>query len=393
MKKKLLFVNPHLDAGGAEKSLVNLLNTIDANKYDVDLFLFLQEGLFLSQVPAFVNILPHSKKFKIFRKPLKQAMLHFVIRGQFSLAYKRFRCSQALRSTSNKSVAEQRSWKFLSAAIGELPDQYDVAIGFLEKSSIYFIVDNIQACRKIGFIHTYYSELHANMDFDRKYFANLNNIVTVSEECADDLQSNFPQSKEKVKIIYNIISSKLLKKLAAEKSAILPQNSIISIGRLVEIKGFDLAVEAAKILKEKGVDFHWYIIGEGKERKNLENLIEKYNLQDHFQLLGLKENPYPYIKSAKVFVQPSRYEGKSISVDEAKILSKPIILTNFTTAKDQIQNDYNGLICEMSANSLVQSIMKYFENQEFTEKVVGNLKGEEFGTESEIKKLYELIDA
>src|SRR5690606_13578289 len=124
-----------------------------------------------------------------------------------------------------------------------------------------------------------------------------------------------------------------------------------------------------------------------------ESLIERYNLQEHFHLLGLKENPYPFIEQASVFVQPSRYEGKSIAVDEAKILAKPIVLTNFATAKDQIEHNFNGIICNMSPEALANSIQRYFDDQQFTVKIIGNLQAEDYGTETEIDQFYQLINA
>lgn len=393
MKKKLLFVIPNLGAGGAEKSLVNLLNVIDSKKYSVDLFLFYHSGLFFNQLPAFVKILPTSKLLQTFQKPLLQSVFHYLRNGQFALAINRINFTKVQYFRSNKSRAEQDSWQYKSKAFENLPEKYDVAIGFLEKSSIYFVVEKVHATKKIGWMHNDYNALGMNIDFDALFFKNLTYLITVSDECADVLRSNFPTEKDKVIVIHNITSSSLVKKMSIAHIDFNSQKSILSVGRLHPQKGFDLAIEAAKILKEKGINFNWSIIGEGEERKNLENLISKYHLQDCFHLLGLKENPYPFIKKATIFVQPSRYEGKSICVDEAKILAKPIVLTNFTTAKDQIQHHYNGLICEMSPHSLADSILKYFNDPEFTENVVRNLKAEEFGTEDEIKKLYQLIDA
>src|SRR5690606_23534715 len=122
---------------------------------------------------------------------------------------------------------------------------------------------------------------------------------------------------------------------------------------------FDLAIEAAKILKDRGVKFQWSIIGEGPERDRLQALITQYELDDYVYLPGLKDNPYPYIRQASLLVQPSRYEGKSLVIDEAKILAKPIILTNFTTAKDQIKHNVNGMIVDMTAEAIAEGIMKY----------------------------------
>ena len=189
----------------------------------------------------------------------------------------------------------------------------------------------------------------------------------------------------------NTVSSKHIQELSHHQIEALSENAVLSVGRLEKVKGFDLAVESASVLKEKGVIFHWYVIGEGSERMNLERMIIERKLGQHFTLLGLKENPYPYIRKAKVFVQSSRYEGKSIAVDEAKILAKPIVLTNFTTAKDQIKNLVNGLIVGMTPEEIAAGIEKYLKNAVFTEKIIANLQLQHYGREHGIEVFYRLI--
>jgi len=392
MKKKLLFVIPSLDAGGAEKSLINLLNTIDSNLFSIDLYLFSHRGLFLSQLPKFINILPKNTDLLIFQKSLLSSVIGFLQKGKVSLAIQRIQFFLINKKIKNSALAEQHSWKHFEKSIQTLDKEYDAVIGFLEKSSIYFSVDKTTAKKKIGIIHTYYSKLNLDANFEKKYFSQLDYIATVSKECSEDIKKLFPEFSEKNVILHNIVSSNLIKSLSEKESEILKPNAIVSVGRLVEVKGFDMAIEAAEILKNKKTDFHWYIIGEGDQRNNLEVMIRDKKLQNYITLLGLKENPYPFIKQAKIFVQPSRYEGKSIAIDEAKILCKPIILTNFTTAKDQITHNVNGLICEMTPQSISQSILIYFENHELTDKIVADLKGNHFGTEKEIEKFYQIIE-
>ena len=392
MKKKLLFVIPGLNAGGAEKSLVNLLNTIDETKFSVDLFMFSHQGLFMKQIPGFVRILPKNTELIIFQKSLLTSLLMFLKKGAFSLAKDRLFFYLKNRKIKNKGMAEQYSWQNLKNVVTPLEENYDVVIGFLEKSSIYFVVDKVKAVRKVAFIHTFYSELHLDLFFDKKYFEKLNSIAVVTTECAADLVHVFPSLKEKIAVVPNIVSVKLIHQLSQEQMEELPQNVILSVGRLVPVKGFDLAVEAARLLKERNVIFHWYIIGEGSERSHLQHLIANYHLQHAFTLLGLKENPYPYIRKAKIFVQSSRYEGKSIAVDEAKILGKPIVLTNFSTAKDQIAHGKNGLICDMTAEALADSIIKYLADPKFTAEIIANLQADNFGTEKEIVKFYNLLN-
>jgi glycosyltransferase involved in cell wall biosynthesis len=396
MKKKILFVIPSLSAGGSEKSLVNLLTQINYSLYDVDLFLFNNTGIFLSSLPSEVNILDNGSNYKIFTRSLKDSFLGYIKKGQFNLAYCRIMFTLINRLTKNISLGEQYSWKYLSKAFEYLDNDYDVAIGYLEKSSIYFTIDKVRSKNKIGWIHTNYTTSGMNPKFDEKYFNKLNQIVTVSEECASSLNDNFFHLKEKIKVIYNIVSPKTINELSRTSidETNLFDNScvnLITVARLSYEKGIDIAIKTCKLLISKGLNIKWYVIGEGNEREKLELLIEEYKLFNNFFLLGNKQNPYPYIKLADIYIQPSRYEGKSIAIDEAKILQKPIIVTNFETAKDQISAGVNGLVVEMNEINLAVGIEKLIENDKLANTFLNNLSKEKLGTEGEINELYKIL--
>lgn len=392
MKKKILFVIPSLEAGGGEKSLVNLLHTIDFDKFQVDLVLLNKSGIFLKLVPNEVTIISLNNDYLTFTKSIFSSVIDFIKQGKITLAIFRILFTINNSLIKNLGKAEQKGWKYLSKSIAVLPTQYDAAIGFLEKSSIYFIVDCVKANKKIGFIHNDYNKLDLDASFDAKYFENLSTIATVSEECASVLKDVFPNQSHKVEVIYNIVSTSIITKLAEEKIEINQSEPILlSIGRLHPQKGFDFAIDAAQILKQKNVAFKWLVIGEGAERVSIEKSIEEKGLKDNFILLGLKENPYPYLKLATLYVQPSRYEGKSIAIDEAKILQKPILVTNFSTAKDQIIHNQNGLIVSMDAISIANGIQLLLDDENLKNQLISNLKNENLGTESEINKLYNTI--
>tara|TARA_R110000868_G_scaffold96857_3_gene266397 strand:+ start:9878 stop:11065 length:1188 start_codon:yes stop_codon:yes gene_type:complete len=393
MKKKIVFVIPSLDAGGGEKSLVNLLNCLDFSQYDVDLILLNKKGLFLNSLPSEVNILELNEDYQVFTKNIKISILEFLKKGKLKLAFFRFMYGFILNTEQNTGIAEQKSWRYLAKSIKLGTVNYDFAVGFLEKSSIYFSVDCIQADKKIGFIHNDYDKLDLDDKLDNNYFCQLNFIVTVSQECAKVLHAKFPQHHNKIKVIYNIVSEKLIHKLSLEKVEVnVSAPMILSIGRLHVQKGFDLAIESAFLLKKKKIDFQWLIIGEGAERIELSKRIKERGLEKEFILVGLKENPYPYVRQCTLYVQPSRYEGKSIAIDEAKILGKPIVVTNFSTAKDQIKSDVNGIIVEMNPDALATTIANLLVDKQHQNVLVNNLSNEQLGTESEINKLYELLN-
>jgi glycosyltransferase involved in cell wall biosynthesis len=393
MKKKILFIMNSLTCGGAEKALISLLETMDYSKYCVDLYLFKHEGLFFNKIPKEVNLLMEPYEYKYFDMPIKGAIKDCIINGRLKIALSRLNAGYIFKSEKNAAICEQRVWKYVAKSLKDLKnEQYDVAIGYLEKNPIYFCVDKVNANKKIGFIHNDYDHLGMDPDIDTNYFDKLDHIVTVSEECANVLKERFPAYRHKVEIMYNIVSPRIINKMSLDKVDMNKIGTkIVSVGRLNYQKGFELALYACKKLVNHGYEIKWYIIGEGEERFKLEKLIEDNNLQDIFILLGIKKNPYPFVKEADIYVQPSRFEGKSIAIDEAKILHKPIVVTNFSTAKDQINNKENGLIVEMDSDSLFEGIKEVIDNQELRGKLIKNLAKERLGTEAEIEKLYSLI--
>lgn len=396
MKKNLLFVMPSLSAGGGEKSLVNLLSQIDFELYNVDLFLFNNTGLFSNSIPKEITILDVSTEYKNFTANITLAIKNFLRNGQLSLAYSRFMFTIINRITKNVSEAEQNSWKHISRTFERLEKEYDMAVGFLEKSSIYFVVEKVKAKKKIGWIHTNYSSSGMNKKHDSPFFRNLDYLIAVSEECASSLKENFFFMESKIKVVYNIVSPKFIIHMSERDMQNDPvfnkgYFNILTVGRLSNEKGIDIAINTCKLLVDRGYKLRWYVIGEGSEREKLESLITKYDLVESFVLLGAKKNPYPYFKQADIYVQPSRYEGKSIAIDEAKILKKPIIVTDFVTAKDQINNGVNGLIVDFAPSDVAFGIEKLLMDLDFKEKLLRNLSGEHLGTEHEINKLYEMI--
>ncbi|WP_078428906.1 glycosyltransferase [Alkalihalobacterium alkalinitrilicum] len=394
MKKNILFVMNNLNCGGAEKALISLLETIDYSLYNVDLYLFKHEGIFFNKIPNKVKLLKEPTEYKFFDMPIKTALINLIKQGKINSAVSRVRAGYIFNTENNRAQCEQRVWKHLSNSLSPVNKEYDVAIGYLEKNPIYFCVDKVQAKKKIGFIHNDYIKLGMDPSIDLHYFNKLDKIVTVSNECADVLKQEFPMYQGKIDVMFNIISPNVIHKMSKEKVYLKDKIlKIVSVGRLNYQKGYELAIEACNYLVKNGFQFKWFVIGEGEERTNLESLIRANNLDESFILLGLKENPYPYIKEADIYVQTSRFEGKSIAIDEAKILQKPILVTNFSTAKDQINHGENGLIVEMNGSSIAEGIQKLIKDQGLRNKLIANLSKEKLGTEEEIEKLYDFINA
>ena len=394
MKKDILFIIPSLSAGGGEKSLINLLEQIDYTQYNVDLFTLNKDGLFLDFVPNEVNIIENPKDLEVFKLSILKSITKFLVNRNLRLAFNRgmFFIKNKLKISVSKR--EQYSWKYIKGAIGVLDKKYDVAIGYLEKTSNYICIDCVQADKKIGWIHTDYNKLGVDKKFDKRYLSQLDYIVTVSEECAQVLKKEFNDLSKRIRIIKNIVSPSTIKKMSLENIDIKTINNekiIVSVGRLSCEKGFDIAVKSCKILKDRGLMVKWILIGDGVEKANIEKLINENKLMSDFILVGVKSNPYKYLSKADIYVQPSRFEGKSIAMDEAKILGKPIVATNFSTVRDQINDKVDGIITEMNERSLADGIELLINDSKLYSNIVNNMREMSLGTESEVNKLYELI--
>lgn len=392
MKKKMVFIMGGLENGGGERSLINLLQLIDYGMYDVDLILFKERGMLLEQVPKEVNILSNLKE------------LHFMydnsLKNTFSL--KKIRLSlvhiigtiiSKVRSKSEFHKGQYRWEHYYKRVIPVFDKEYDVGISYLEGEPMLYLVDKINAKRKIAWIHTDYSKINSDKEMDLKYLKKIDKIVSISDMCVNVLKNIFPSISTKIVCLPNLTSSKSINLLANKfypEEYLKKEDDIklLSIGRLVKLKGFDIALEAAQKLKERGIKFKWYIVGDGVLRDELEEKKKELKLEE-FIFLGIRKNPYPYLKYADIIVQPSRYEGKSMVLDEAKILNKPIVVTNYDTVHDQIK-EKEGIIVEIDAESLSKGIEKMiYEKEKYTKYLNKN----EYGSEKEILKYYKLFNS
>ncbi|MBW7457744.1 glycosyltransferase [Paenibacillus sepulcri] len=392
MKKKLLFVMNNLNCGGAEKSLISLLQAIDYSRCEVDLLLFKREGMFMDKVPEQVRVLAEPSGYTYFDMPVGKALAGTIRKGRIDIAWSRLRAGLVFRRESNRSRCEQRVWKYIGRSMTGLSKEYDAAIGYLEKSPVYYVIDKVKARTKIGFIHNDYDKLGMDPGIDLGYFKALDYIATVSEECVNILADRFPMYRDKIVLMHNIVSPAAVLSMAQDNAPTPGKGvTIVSVGRLNYQKGFELAVEACELLVKDGFDIRWYIVGEGEERGRLEQSIKERQLQDSVILTGLLENPYPYIKTCDIYVQTSFFEGRCLTVTEAKILHKPIVSTNFKVIYDQLTDGHNGLIVEQNAASVYQGVKKLINSETLRRHLTDNLRQETLGTEHEIHKLYQWI--
>ena len=393
MKKKVLFVNYSLHSGGVEKSLVTLLSLFDYEEYDVSLQLFVAEGLFMNAVDKNVKILPPFFPPE-YRLNIRKAFFSLLKQKKIRMAMKRLQITLTTR-TGTLGDRFARAYKaervFL---VPKIKEQYDAVIAFMEGQPLYYVADKVDCSNKVGFIHGDYIAMGLDKDADLPYINKLNALCTVSSSCKDALDKVFPNNKSKHYVINNIISKKLILKLAQEKGFDddFEGTKILSIARLSHQKGLDVGLEAVAKLKESGANFKWYIIGIGPEYDALLAKAKALKVADCVEFLGEQDNPYPYLNECDIYFQPSRFEGKAIAVDEAMVLQKPILLANFSTAKDQIDNGKNGMIAEFSAQGLCDGLIKMIADAKLRESFSDELKKAKITNETEIKKVYDIIE-
>lgn len=391
-KKKVLFINYSLHSGGIEKSLVTLLSLFDYQGYDVDLQLFANDGMFLSRVPSEVNLLPpiFPSEYKL---NIRQAFPALVKTGHPLIAICRFMVSFAgLKGTMGERLV--RMWNVERRFIRPSKKEYDTVIAFMEGQPIYYAVTKVKSKNKIGFIHGDYEAMGLSRIFDYDFIRRLNALCTVSESCKASLDNTFPEFADKFHVIYNIISSTFMRNMANEPADFEDDfngTRILTIARLSHQKGLDIALPAISSLKKEGLKFKWYIIGIGPEEENLKGMIEQFGIGDSVKFMGERANPYPYLKTCDIYLQPSRFEGKSIAVDEAMVMCRPILLTDFSTAADQITSGENGLIVPMTSEGIAEGLKDLLLNRERRAHFSSVLAECDYTNEDEINKLYALI--
>lgn len=399
-KKKILFVMDTFPLGGISKSLLALFNQL-GDRYKIDFFLMHKDGLFVPLIPKSVNVISDllPEEFRspnpkyLFKNFFSLDFCDWLKWVQFSIL-----CSLArLRGGLYKMVNVMDSW--LAKHTPSIDEHYDAAIAYQGGRCIYYIIEKINADVKIGYVHNNYSS--SPIDFmlkpmDNKYFPKLDYIVTISNICLRSLLEEFPLLTEKCLVIENICSPKLIRqnaKCGESFNDSFRGCRIVTICRLdIWQKGIDFAIDVCKILKDRNIQFKWYLLGDGEQRSKIESMVDDMDVADCFILLGAKVNPYPYVANADIYVQTSRVEGKSVALDEVKALAKPIVVTNFSSVNDQFINENNALIAEMEPVDIANKIERLINDSELCNILIGNLKKEKIGNEEQVQIFESLLN-
>ena len=393
--KKILFMCINMNIGGTEKALITMLNEMDRRKYDITLFMLEEHGGFLNQIPDGVKIM-YFKEYKTLKKFInnppqlvaKELIKNRKVISGLSILFI-YIISKLIKDISIY-------YKYILRNVDIVNDEYDIAIAYAGPMDFisYFVTNKIKSKKRIQWIHFDITKIGFNINFAKRIYDKFDKVFVVSNEGKDKLINLIPSLKDKTEVFFNIISCKMIEKMAYEGEGFSDDfdgTRILTVGRLSKEKGQDLIIPVLKKLKENGYKVRWYCIGDGPARKEYEKLVDELNIKDDFIFLGSKLNPYTYMKECDIYVQPSKHEGYCITLGEARCFNNPIVTTNFTGANEQIDDEKIGLICDISEWEIYKSIKRLLDDRELYEKLKENLDNVIVNSSKEIDKLYKII--
>lgn len=396
MKKKLLFVIDSLPCAGAEKSLITLLSQLDYEQYEVDLQLFAYGWTLDELVPKEVNFLPPLSYTNYSNQSLKQMILNCRNLTQFKMIVARLRYSLFIRKghLTNAQMA-RLYWQSIGSVIEKNEKVYDVAISYAQGIPTFYVADKTRAAKKYAWVNVSYTLGEEDRLFQEKYYQAYERIVAVSESAEEIFLESFPMFKDRMTIIYDINDYQMIKQMSElepEFKLDVPHLKLLTIGRLDHQKGYDIALEAARLLKERGILFTWYVLGKGGLYDEIKQTIQKYGLEKEFILLGITANPYPMIKQCDIYVQTSKFEGYGLAIAEARMLNKPVVTTKFDAVFNQMVHEKNGLVTPMDGVGVADGIERLLKEPDLYHAIVDYLNQEKKGNVEEIAYFYQLIE-
>lgn len=396
--KKILIVSHAMEIGGAERALLGLLESIDPARVSVDLFLLRHEGELLDLIPDYIHLLPPIPDYTVLARPIVQTMKE----GHFLLSAARlvgkFRAKQYDRThgLTESGVAIEYSHKYIKGFMPPIQPEveYDLAISFLTPH--YFVAEKVRAKRKIAWIHTDYSVVQVDRASELAMWNRYDSIASISENVTETFLSVFPSLKEKIVLIENILPKALIDRQSDAFSVEheMPNNSttrLLSIGRFSNAKNFDNVPDICHRILKAGLNVKWYLIGYGGDEPLIRQRIAEAGMEDRVIILGKKENPYPYLKACDLYVQPSRYEGKCVTVREAQLLCKPVVITRYATSASQLEEGVDGVIVPMDNEGCAEGIVQLLKDPERMKRLSAVCAQRDYTNAGEIRKLYQLL--
>ena len=380
-KQKILFINGHLNAGGVERSLVDILKHMDYTKYAVDLLLLEDIGDYASELPPEVNVL--------FRD-LHNTYGGFALSVRRCIAARDWMCLRLRTLFLLRKIWGSRALKSAATLLlGE--HHYDCVIGFRPGICADLAGYSVKAKRRITWWH------HGEFYVDRVAYgamcSRMDAVAVVSRACREMLQDHLPELADKLICVPNMLDASAILQKVEHTPYAKNDLCIVSVGRFAPEKHFENIVPAAKALQAMNLAFMWHIVGDGSERARVEMLITENGLKDYVILEGSKTNPYPYMKYADLFVHPSYIESQGLTVLEAMALGVPCVVTKSRGPCEFIEDGINGLLTEQSPESLAEKVLSILTDKTLYQSIKENtVCPEQFAPDRVMKQIEALID-
>ena len=394
--KKIIILMPSMFIGGAERSLLGLLETIDYSQYDVSLFLYRHEGEFLKFIPDQVHLLPEMPQYRTFDTPIRSLLCNRKIRFGLRRILSKVAMWLHVKVTGEKRgvwMSMQYTARFLQPLLPDIPGEYDLGIMFLGIADT--LINKVQAKKKITWNHTDYDTLFPNRFMDLEIYSKVNAVVSVSPACTEKIKAFYPELANKAITIENTLAGQFIEQCAKEPQIDMLSDetiTLLSIGRFCDAKNFDNVPDICHRLVEDGLDVKWYLIGYGGDEPLIRQKIAEAGMGDRVIILGKKNNPYPYMRACDLYVQPSRYEGKAVTVREAQLLGKPVVITNYATAGSQLEDGIDGVIVPVDNVGCAAGIAALLRDPVRMRQLSENCKERDYTNRDEIEKIYALME-
>ena len=399
MKKRIFISMHYMELGGAEVSLIGLLHALDYSEYEVDLFIHRHQGELMQLVPKTVKLLPEISAYTCIESPLFEALKKW----QLGVLWGRLKAKWRAKRYHSKSPSKPQYaiYQYIAQEVEpHLPSldkfgEYDLAISFLQPHN--YVLSKVKAKKKACWIHTDYTRVEFDTETELPVWAAYDYIVSISPGVTNSFLQVFSSLENKIIEIGNILPSEFVRERSDKLDVTneMPKYeggvNILSIGRFECSKNYDNVPDICRRIREKGINLYWYIIGYG-DQELTQQKIKEAEMEDYIVILGKRINPYPYIKACDIYAQPSRYEGKSVTVREAQMLCKPVVVTNYPTAKSQILNGVDGVIVPMDNEGCAQGMVDFIKDNKLQQRIIDYLHAHDYGNEDEVKKVTLLLE-
>ena len=399
--KKILFVINTMGRAGAEMALLELLRALKGKAVEISLFVLTGQGDMIDKLPEGVVLL--NKDYHNVsvlsaegKKVLAKSSLKALFKRGNCIRLLPYMVKNLIPMLKNKKILPDKLlWRCFSDAAPRFEEEYDLAVAYIEGGSTYYVCEHVKAKKKVAFFHVDYNMAGYTRALDKDCYLKYDAVFPISNEVKESFLKTYPECDKITSVFNNLINKDRILDMSKQEGGFTDGYEgirILTVGRLTAQKDFAQSIEAMKLMKERGVHARWYILGEGEQRDELEKLIFKLGLTDCFLLPGAVDNPYPYFAQTDIYVHATRFEGKSIAIQEAQTLGCPILVSDCSGNREQVTHGVDGLLCDLTPEAICNGIIKLYEQEDKRKEYGVNASEKKLTNPEEVEKLMVLIN-